>query len=212
MEPKRNRRHHCYILSTLVLILRYMSRSIVISSFSSSDQFNFTVTKCVVSLSAKCSLEVELSSQNRFTFNYNIKAIAWSATNSGHPLLLCCWSQYLPKDNTLPLRKFLIHMQCQFATSIEFMQVQVSDYSPPPSNSCSSKSVTICCLHRILASPSQWLFIPANPRQCQFAASVEFLQVGANLPPLSTSCKSKPMLPRESLLHEVSTASPNAER
>ena len=31
----------CYILSTLVLIFRYMSRSIMISSFSSSDQFNF---------------------------------------------------------------------------------------------------------------------------------------------------------------------------
>jgi len=31
----------CYVLSTLVLIFRYMSRSIMISSNSSSDQFNF---------------------------------------------------------------------------------------------------------------------------------------------------------------------------
>ena len=41
----------CYVLSTLVLIFRCMSRSIVISSFSLSDQLNFTVTKCVVSSS-----------------------------------------------------------------------------------------------------------------------------------------------------------------
>ena len=31
----------CYVLSTLVLIFRYMSRSIMISSISSSDQLNF---------------------------------------------------------------------------------------------------------------------------------------------------------------------------
>jgi len=43
----------CYVLSTLVLIFRCMFRSIVISSISSSDQLNFTVTKCVVSLSVK---------------------------------------------------------------------------------------------------------------------------------------------------------------
>jgi hypothetical protein len=32
----------CYVLSTLVLIFRCMSRSIMISSISSSDQLNFT--------------------------------------------------------------------------------------------------------------------------------------------------------------------------
>ena len=49
----------CYVLSTLVLIFRYMSRSITISSFLSSEQLIFTVTKCVVSSSKKRSLEVE---------------------------------------------------------------------------------------------------------------------------------------------------------
>jgi hypothetical protein len=33
---------NCYVLSTLVLIFRCMTRSIMISSFSSSDQLNFT--------------------------------------------------------------------------------------------------------------------------------------------------------------------------
>ena len=31
----------CYVLSTLVLIFRYMSRSIMVSSILSSDQLNF---------------------------------------------------------------------------------------------------------------------------------------------------------------------------
>ena len=57
--------------------------------------------------------------------------------------------------------------------------VQVSAYlSLPSSSSCKSKSVTVCCLCRTPASPSQWLF----------AASVELLQVSANLPPPSNSC------------------------
>ena len=49
----------CYVLSTLVLIFRFMSRSVVISSILLSDQLIFIMTKCIVLLSVKCSFEVE---------------------------------------------------------------------------------------------------------------------------------------------------------
>ena len=75
---KETEEKECYVLSTLVRIFRCMSRSIVISSFLSSDQLHLIVTKCNVSPSAKCY----------FTSNYNIKAIARSATNSGDARLL----------------------------------------------------------------------------------------------------------------------------
>ncbi len=111
-----------------------------------------------------------------------------------------------PKDNTLPLRKFFKTVpircfwrqipvkdsvysplllsnscpsQCLFAAPVvEFLQVQVSDCSPPPSNSCKSKSVTVCRLRRTPAS------------QCQFAASVKFLQFPVLfLPPPLSNCR-----------------------
>ncbi len=75
----------------------------------------------------------------------------------------------------LSLRK-LIHLLCLFvASAVEFLQIQVSAYlSPPPLNSCKSKSVPI---HRLCHQ------IPTNPSQCLFAASaIEFLQVQANAP------------------------------
>ena len=41
VQLDRPRGSRCYVLSTLVLIFRYMSRSIMISSILSSDQLNF---------------------------------------------------------------------------------------------------------------------------------------------------------------------------
>jgi len=67
----------CYVLTTLILLFRYMSRSIVISSFLSSDQLNFTVTKCVVLSSIKCYLEVEfkLTKQIYFQLQHQSKSL-----------------------------------------------------------------------------------------------------------------------------------------
>jgi len=134
---------------------------------------------------------------------------------------------------TVTIRRFRHRIscpsQCLFAASaVKFLQdttirrfrrrilVQVRAYSLPPlSYSCKtqlfaafvvefpSKSVPICHLrHRI---PARYDYLPlplsnSRPSKCLFAASaIEFLQT-------------KPTLPRESLLHEVSIASPIAER
>ena len=88
------------------------------------------------------------------------------------PVQVSAYSPLLSSNSckTVPIRRF--HRR---------IPVQVSDCSPPLTNSCKSKSVTVCRLRRTPA------------RQCLFAASVvEFLQDSAYSPlPPSNSCPSQ---------------------
>ena len=102
--------------------------------------------------------------------------------NSGHALLLCCWSKYLPKDNTLPLHKFF--------KTVPYLPLSSLNFCP---RQC------LCRFHRrIPAQDSAYLRLPSSnscPSQCLFDASaIEFLQFQDSayspLPP-SNSCKSK---------------------
>ncbi len=149
-ECGATRGRDCYILSTLVLIFRCMSRSIVISSFSSSDQLHFTVTKCIVSTSHKIliygriklikQIYFQLHHQNHSPISHEFRARPSSVADLS----------IFPKITRFLCASF--SRQCLFATSIvKFL----------------SKSVPIRRIHHL---------IPASSRQCLFAASiVEFL-------------------------------------